>query len=245
MEICRRRNWNSYKLKGIYYEKINEEEIIGDYDIPDEVFEMDKKPIADMEKSKKDDSNKNDVLLKNNYHYNLWEIEKGGAKTRYKWNVEAIKTLKRIEKEERIANMEEQKILSRYAGWGGLSEVFDEKNNLWKDEYREIKELLTHSEYDNARASVNNAFYTSPEIAMCINQKISNLGISKGNILEPSMGIGNFFGSMPASMNECKLYGVEIDEVTGRIAKQLYQTANITISGFEETNFNDNFLILL
>lgn len=227
--------------KGIYYEKINEEEIIGDYDIPDEVFEMDKKPIADMEKSKKDDSNKNDVLLKNNYHYNLWEIEKGGAKTRYKWNVEAIKTLKRIEKEERIANMEEQKILSRYAGWGGLSEVFDEKNNLWRDEYREIKELLTNSEYDNARASVNNAFYTSPEIAMCINQKISNLGISKGNILEPSMGIGNFFGSMPASMNECKLYGVEIDEVTGRIAKQLYQTANITISGFEETNFNDNF----
>lgn len=170
---------------------------------------------------------------------------KGRCKTRYKWNVEAIKTLKRIEKEERIANMEEQKILSRYAGWGGLSEVFDEKNNLWKDEYREIKELLTHSEYDNARASVNNAFYTSPEIAMCINQKISNFGISKGNILEPSMGIGNFFGSMPASMNECKLYGVEIDEVTGRIAKQLCQTANIQYQDLRKRILMTIFLILL
>ena len=217
--------------KGEYYQEIIEEEIIGEYDIPDEVFEMGKKPIPDMERD----------IEKKDFHYNLWEIETGGSKTRYQWNVEAIKTLKQIEKEERIATDDEQKILSHYAGWGGIPEVFDEKNDLWRREYKELKEILTPAEYENARASVNNAFYTSPDIAMCINQALANFGVTKGNILEPSMGIGNFFGSMPDAMQNCKLYGVEMDDVTGRIAKQLYQNANITIAGFEDTKFPDNF----
>ena len=217
--------------KGEYYQEIIEEEIIGEYDIPDEVFEMGKKPIPDMERD----------IEKKDFHYNLWEIETGGSKTRYQWNVEAIKTLKQIEKEERIATDDEQKILSHYAGWGGIPEVFDEKNDLWRREYKELKELLTPAEYENARASVNNAFYTSPDIAMCINQALANFGVTKGNILEPSMGIGNFFGSMPDAMQNCKLYGVEMDDVTGRIAKQLYQNASITIAGFEDTKFPDNF----
>lgn len=217
--------------KGEYYQEIIEEEIIGEYDIPDEVFEMGKKPIPDMERD----------IEKKDFHYNLWEIETGGSKTRYQWNVEAIKTLKQIEKEERIATDDEQKILSHYAGWGGIPEVFDEKNDLWRREYKELKEILTPAEYENARASVNNAFYTSPDIAMCINQALANFGVTKGNILEPSMGIGNFFGSMPDAMQNCKLYGVEMDDVTGRIAKQLYQNANITIAGFEDTKFQDNF----
>jgi len=194
--------------KGEYYQEIIEEEIIGEYDIPDEVFEMGKKPISDMERD----------IEKKDFHYNLWRIETGGSKTRYQWNVEAIKTLKQIEKEERNATDDEQKILSQYAGWGGIPEVFDEKNDLWRREYKELKELLTPAEYENARASVNNAFYTSPDIAMCINQALANFGVTKGNILEPSMGIGNFFGSMPDAMQNCKLYGVEMDDVTGRIA---------------------------
>ena len=217
--------------KGEYYQEIIEEEIIGEYDIPDEVFEMGKKPISDMERD----------IEKKDFHYNLWRIETGGSKTRYQWNVEAIKTLKQIEKEERNATDDEQKILSQYAGWGGIPEVFDEKNDLWRREYKELKELLTPAEYENARASVNNAFYTSPDIAMCINQALANFGVTKGNILEPSMGIGNFFGSMPDAMQNCKLYGVEMDDVTGRIAKQLYQNASITIAGFEDTKFPDNF----
>lgn len=196
--------------------------------------------IMDSKKDGKEQSNI-ETVPKNNFHYNLWEIETGGAKTRYQWNVDAIRILKQIEAENRFATMGEQKILSKYAGWGGIPEVFDEKNSSWEKQYRELKELLSPLEYEKARASVNNAFYTSPEIAMCINQKLADFGVTKGNILEPSMGIGNFFGSMPIPMQGCRLYGVEMDDVTGRIAKQLYQRADITISGFEDTKYPDNF----
>ena len=176
-----------------------------------------------------------------NFHYNLVEVPKGGAKTRFGWNVDAIKTLKQIEQEERLATREEQKILSKYVGWGGLSQAFDERNASWEKEYSELKELLTEDEYAAARASVNNAFYTSPEIAMCINSALVQFGFRGGNVLEPSMGVGNFFGSMPAPMQRSSLYGVELDSISGRIAKQLYQNANISITGFEKTNFPDNF----
>ena len=196
--------------------------------------------ITDNKKEGKEQSNI-ETFPKHNFHYNLWELETGGAKTRYQWNVDAIRTLKQIEEENRLATMAEQKILARYAGWGGIPEVFDEKNSSWEKQYKEVKELLSPLEYENARASVNNAFYTSPEIAMCINQKLADFGVTKGNILEPSMGIGNFFGSMPIPMQRCRLYGVEMDDVTGRIAKQLYQRADITISGFEDTKYPDNF----
>ena len=176
-----------------------------------------------------------------NFHYNLVEVPKGGAKTRFGWNVDAIKTLKQIEQEGRFATREEQKMLSKYVGWGGLSQAFDERNASWEKEYSELKELLTEEEYAAARASVNNAFYTSPEIAMCINSALVQFGFRGGNVLEPSMGVGNFFGSMPAPMQRSSLYGVELDSISGRIAKQLYQNANISITGFEKTNFPDNF----
>ena len=178
---------------------------------------------------------------KHNFHYNLWEMEKGGPKTRYQWNMDAIRTLKQIELENRLATPEEQKTLSKFVGWGGLSQAFDENNAGWSKEYAELKDLLSDEEYSAARATVNNAFYTSPEIAMCINSALVQFGFRGGNVLEPSMGIGNFFGSMPAPMQRSKLYGVELDSISGRIAKQLYQNANISITGFENTTYPDNF----
>ena len=178
---------------------------------------------------------------KHNFHYNLWEMEKGGAKTRYQWNMDAIRTLKQIESENRLATPEEQKTLSKFVGWGGLSQAFDENNAGWSKEYAELKDLLSDEEYSAARATVNNAFYTSPEIAMCINSALVQFGFRGGNVLEPSMGIGNFFGSMPTPMQRSKLYGVELDSISGRIAKQLYQNANISITGFENTTYPDNF----
>ena len=182
-----------------------------------------------------------DNQKKHNIHYNLWELEKGGAKTRYKWNIDAIRTLKLIESENRLATPKEQKILSKFVGWGGLSQAFDDNNESWSKEYEELKELLPDEEYSAARATVNNAFYTSPEIAMCMNSALVQFGFRGGNVLEPSMGIGNFFGSMPAPMQRSKLYGVELDSISGRIAKQLYQNANISITGFENTTYPDNF----
>ena len=181
------------------------------------------------------------VQKKYNFHYNLWEMEKGGAKTRYQWNMDAIRTLKQIESENRLATPEEQKVLSKFVGWGGLSQAFDEENAGWSKEYAELKDLLSDEEYGAARATVNNAFYTSPEIAMCMNSALVQFGFRGGNVLEPSMGIGNFFGSMPAPMQRSKLYGVELDSISGRIAKQLYQNANISITGFENTTYPDNF----
>ena len=178
---------------------------------------------------------------KHNFHYNLWELPKGGAKTRYQWNIEAIGVLKQVETEHRLANRDEQKILSKYVGWGGISQVFDENNENWKKEYVELKSLLTEDEYTAARATVNNAFYTSPEIASCMHQALIQFGFRNGNVLEPSMGVGNFFGSIPTPLQNCKLYGVELDSISGRIAGQLYQKATINITGFEKTTFPDNF----
>ena len=165
----------------------------------------------------------------------------GGAKTKYARNVEAIRTLKQIESEDRMATSEEQEVLSQYVGWGGLSQAFDERNEDWSKEYAELKELLTEDEYSAARGSTLNAHYTSPMIARSICETLERMGLSKGNILEPSCGTGNFFGVMPESMSEAKLYGVELDSLTGRIARQLYQNADITIDGYERAHFQDNF----
>lgn len=178
---------------------------------------------------------------KRNFHYNLWEVPKGGAKTRYQWNVDAIHTLKQIETEGRLATPEEQKILANYVGWGGLSQAFDENNAGWKKEYEELKALLSEEEYTAARATVNNAFYTAPEVASCISQALVQFGFRGGNVLEPSMGIGNFFGTLPTPLQRSNLYGVELDSISGRIASQLYQKANISITGFEKTTYPDNF----
>jgi adenine-specific DNA methylase len=165
----------------------------------------------------------------------------GSEKKKYNFNVSAIRLLKQIESENRLANRKEQKVLSRYVGWGEISEAFNKNNTNWRKEYEELKTLLSDGEYEAARASTLDAHYTSPTIIKAIYEVIEKMGFTKGNILEPSMGIGNFFGLLPESMNESRLYGVELDSVTGRIAKQLYQNANITVSGYEKTSFPDNF----
>ena len=165
----------------------------------------------------------------------------GGAKTRFTLNVEAIRLLKSIESENRAATPDEQQILSKYTGWGAIPQAFDPNNEKWKKEYDELKELLTQSEYSAARQSTMNAHYTAPIVISAIYNALENMGFENGKILEPSMGIGNFFGRLPESMQDSKLYGVELDSITGRIAKQLYPQADIQIKGFERTKFPDNF----
>lgn len=164
-----------------------------------------------------------------------------GAKTKYRNNITAIKVLKQIEAEYRTATLEEQKQLSLYSGWGGLANAFESDNDKWKNEYSELKELLTDDEYTAARSSVLDAFFTDSVIIDSIYKVMQNAGFKGGNILEPAMGIGNFFGRLPSELREnSKLYGVEKDSLSGRIAQKLYPQADITIDGFENTHFQDN-----
>lgn len=166
----------------------------------------------------------------------------GGLKTRFRQNIEAIKTLKAIENEGRAATADEQAVLAKYVGWGGIQEAFDDTKPEWTSEYNELKSLLTEREYADAKGSVNNAHYTSPVVINAIYSALENIGFKGGKILEPAMGTGNFFGTMPEEMkNNSTLSGVELDDITGRIAKQLYQSANITVSGFENTNFTNDY----
>lgn len=176
-----------------------------------------------------------------NFRFEAAELPKAGQKTRYQWNVEAIRLMKQIELEGRAATAGEQKILARYVGWGGIPQAFDERNENWKKEYEELKSLLIDSEYTDARESVTTAFYTSPEIIGAIYQGLSQFGFKQGTVLEPSAGVGHFFGAMPEEMRGSRLYGVEKDSVSGGIAKLLYPDAKIKVSGFEETQFPDNF----
>lgn len=173
-------------------------------------------------------------------------IGKGGAKTKYKDNVAAIKLLKQLEAEDRLATPEEQKVLARYVGWGGLAPVFSYgRDSAWESEKAEIRELLTDEEYNAARASTNNAHYTSPEVIKGVWDIIERLGFKGGKVLEPSMGIGNFFGMMPEKLrSKSSLNGVELDSLTGRIAKQLYQKASVEINGYEKTKYPDNYFDL-
>lgn len=168
------------------------------------------------------------------------ELATGSVKEKYQNNINAIKTLLIIENENRQATLKEQEILSKYVGWGGLADVFDKNKPNWSNEYKELKELLSEEEYKNALASVNNAHYTSPIIIDEIYNALNKFGFEKGKILEPAMGIGNFFGRLPKNMKGSQLYGVELDSLTGRIAKQLYPNSNIQIKGFEKTAFQSN-----
>ncbi|MEG6521375.1 DEAD/DEAH box helicase family protein [Desulfotomaculum sp. 1211_IL3151] len=179
-----------------------------------------------------------------NFHITDDNLGVGGAKTKYGWNVAAIRLLSRLEEENRLAIPEEQEILSKYVGWGGLPQAFDKKNSQWVKEYAELKSLLDPDEYESARASTLNAHYTSPTVIKAIYTCLANMGFQTGNILEPACGIGNFFGLVPESMANSKLYGIELDSITGRIAKQIYQQANIAVQGFEETNLPDSFFDL-
>ena len=174
-----------------------------------------------------------------NFHITDDNLGVGGAKTKFKDNIAAITTLKQIEAEDRAAAREEQEILSRYVGWGGIPMAFDSSNSSWSSEYAQLKGLLTDEEYSAARESTLSAFYTSPIITKAMYQALSNMGFEGGRVLDPSMGVGNFFGTMPESMRSSKLSGVEIDSISGRIAKKLYPDADIRIQGFEESSFED------
>ena len=176
-----------------------------------------------------------------NFHITDNDLGAGGAKTKFKANIEAIRLLQTLDAEQRQATAEEQKVLSRYVGWGGIPQAFDEKNVDWAKEYAELKSLLPADEYSEARASTLNAFYTSPTVIKAMYEALSNMGLSKGNVLEPSCGVGNFMGLVPESMENIKMYGVELDSVSGRIAQQLYQKNKIAVQGFETMQFPDSF----
>ena len=169
------------------------------------------------------------------------DLGAGGPKAKYKANMEAIHLLQTLEKEERLATPEEQESLSRYVGWGGIPQAFEENNSSWANEYLELKNTLSPEEYSAARASTLNAFYTSPTVIRSMYEALENMGLKQGNILEPSCGVGNFMGLIPESMSKANMYGVEHDPVSGRIAKQLYQKNKIAVQGFEETNYPDSF----
>ena len=176
-----------------------------------------------------------------NYHITDDALGVGGPKAKYQANINAIRLLKYLEAEGLQASPEQQEVLSRYVGWGGLTDAFDESKQNWAAEFRELRVVLTPEEYTAARASTLNAHYTSPTVIKAIYEAVGNMGFQTGNILEPSMGVGNFFGLLPDTMAGSKLYGVELDSITGRIAKQLYPQANITVAGFETTDRRDFF----
>ena len=176
-----------------------------------------------------------------NFHISDDRLGEGSPKEKFQTNIAAIKLLEQIEGENRYATPEEQQILSQYVGWGGLADAFDESKSNWSAEYHQLKELLSTEEYRMARESTLNAHYTSPVIIRQMYETLEKMGFSKGNVLEPSMGIGNFFGMMPDSMKESRLYGVELDSITGRIAKQLYPQADVQIKGFEKTDYPNDF----
>ena len=204
-------------------EEIEEEEVTAKEDIPES---------QEQEKA---------VLEPHNFRIQDNDLGAGGPKAKYKTNMEAIHLLQTLEKEERLATPEEQEILSRYVGWGGIPQAFEESNSSWANEYLELKNTLSSEEYSAARASTLNAFYTSPTVIRSMYEVLENMGLKQGNILEPSCGVGNFMGLIPESMGKANMYGVELDPVSGRIAKQLYQKNKIAIQGFEETSYPDSF----
>ncbi len=204
-------------------EEIEEEEVTAKEDIPES---------QEQEKA---------VLEPHNFRIQDNDLGAGGPKAKYKANMEAIHLLQTLEKEERLATPEEQEILSRYVGWGGIPQAFEESNSSWANEYLELKNTLSPEEYSAARASTLNAFYTSPTVIRSMYEALENMGLKQGNILEPSCGVGNFMGLIPESMSKTNMYGVELDPVSGRIAKQLYQKNKIAVQGFEENSYPDCF----
>ena len=204
-------------------EEIEEEEVTAEESIPES---------QEQEKA---------VIEPHNFRIQDNDLGAGGPKAKYKANMEAIHLLQTLEKEERLATPEEQEILSRYVGWGGIPQAFEENNSSWANEYLELKNTLSSEEYSAARASTLNAFYTSPTVIRSMYEALENMGLKQGNILEPSCGVGNFMGLLPESMGKANMYGVELDPVSGRIAKQLYQKNKIAVQGFEETSYPDSF----
>lgn len=184
-----------------------------------------------------------EVSGQNRHQYQIMEEvpEYGSAKEKFRANIAAIRLLKKCENEHRYATPEEQEILAKYVGWGGLSDAFDPKKSAWAAEYLELQTVLSEEEYESARESTLTAFYTPPIVIKSMYQALENMGLKSGNILEPSCGVGNFIGMKPESLSDCKMYGVELDSVSGRIAAQLYQKSKIAVEGYEKVNLPDSF----
>lgn len=184
-----------------------------------------------------------EVSRQNRHQYQIMEevSEYGSAKEKFRANIAAIQLLKKCENEHRYATPEEQEILAKYVGWGGLSDAFDPKKSAWAAEYLELQTVLSEEEYESARESTLTAFYTPPIVIKSMYQALENMGLKSGNILEPSCGVGNFIGMKPESLSDCKMYGVELDSVSGRIAAQLYQKSKIAVEGYEKVNLPDSF----
>ena len=213
------RVWKEFNQKENELSGENRETSRQDVQKPEEVSDTPLEP--DIEVPVKQAEPQIDKTGAVNFHITDDDLGIGTAKEKFRRNVEAIRTLEKIESERRIATPEEQEILSQYVGWGGLADAFDESKSAWSNEYQELKGLLSDQEYASARESTLNAHYTSPAIIRSIYDALDKMGFEKGNVLEPAMGIGNFFGMLPEKMQESRLYGVELDGITGRIAKQL------------------------
>lgn len=240
-------SYTNFQLSAQKVEELNYSEIVRKIDAassrevesgPKEVLQKDQIEKENLTNESKETEK---LVEATNYHFGEQTIEYGSAKERFDANINAIKTLKNIEKENRLSTKVEQEILARYVGWGGLAQAFDEKNEKWSNEYVTLKELLTFDEYESARSTTLNAHYTDPDIIRSIYVALYNMGFREGKILEPSLGIGNFFGVLPENMDKSKLYGVEIDSLTGRIAKQLYPNADIQIKGYEDVSFRNDY----
>ena len=195
----------------------------------------------DAEEPRQQPLEENHSYRAQNFHITDDHLGEGGAKTKYAFNIAAIQTLKQIEAEGRQATPQEQETLSKYVGWGGLPQAFDAENASWQKEYQQLKSLLTDEEYAAARGSTLNAHYTGPVVIRAMYEALGSMGFQDGNVLEPACGVGNFFGMLPESMSQSRLYGVELDSITGRMARQLYPDARIEITGFEKTNRKDFF----
>ena len=215
-------------------------ELVDDISPLEESVPVSESDILQETESQSPIQNQSDISAEN-YVISDMELGVGTAKEKFQRNVEAIRTLETIESEKRPATNEEQEVLSKYVGWGGLADAFDETKSAWAKEYAELKPLLSEEEYISAREIALNAHYTSPVIIQEIYRTLQRMGFTKGNLLEPSMGIGNFFGMLPETMRESHLYGVELDSLTGRIARLLYPKANITVDGYEKTTFPNDF----
>jgi len=209
----------------------------------DEIVSNEDKLVFEPERERIDHTPSKSLRRENGVDYVIEDLEHGSgtAKEKFRRNVEAISLLKQIEADERLATPDEQKVLAGYVGWGGLVDAFDERKSAWASEYTELKELLTPEEYSSAKSSTLSAFYTSPTIIKFMYDTLEEMGFKKGNILEPSCGTGNFIGMLPENLRDSKVYGVELDSVSGRIAQQLYQNQDIRVQGFEKTDFPDSF----
>ena len=219
------------------------EENIEDAEPEEIISELEAEPEIKPEEETEPEDIKEQIVEQepHNFHITDDDLGSGGPKAKFKANMEAIRLLKKLEQEQRLATPEEQEVLSRYVGWGGIPQAFEERNSAWAEEYTQLKGILTPEEYSAARASTLNAFYTSPTVIKAMYEALGNMGLKQGNILEPSCGVGNFMGLLPESMSAANMYGVELDPVSGQIAKQLYQKNRIAVQGFEETSYPDSF----